>query len=139
MGAKLAYEGPWHDGKVRVEADTVSELNELVLELNQNGTRKSTTLRLDDPATELNSEYPSISGTLSCTDAIRALLNSRWGKSEGRTEAELTGAMKASAIHYPHGTISGLLTSLTRRGELRRVGKKDGSYAYVISQAERDA
>ncbi len=138
MGAKFAYEGPWHGGRVRVEADTVSELNKLVLELNQNGAQGSAPLGLQETA-EVNSEYPSIPGTLSCTDAIRALLSSRWGRLGGRTEAELTGAMKASAIHYPHGTISGLLTSLTRRGELRRVGKKAGSYAYVISQAERDA
>jgi hypothetical protein len=45
-------------------------------------------------------------------------------------------AMKANAIHYSHGTISGLLTALTRRKESRRLGKKGGSRAYTINKRD---
>jgi hypothetical protein len=83
-------------------------------------------------ATNLVAEYPSLEGNLGCADAIRALLASEWGRKDPRNEAELTAAMRANALHFPHGTIAGLLNALTKRGQLRRVGKKNGAYAYAI-------
>jgi hypothetical protein len=83
--------------------------------------------------TGMSTDYPQIGGDAGCADAIRTLLSSEWGKAP-RTEFELTEAMKANAIHYQRGTISGLLTNLTRKGELRRTGKKNGSYAYAINR-----
>lgn len=129
---KLAYELDWNDGRMRVEADTLPELNEVVKQLRTYDNRKPIQNEKN------NGSYPSLLGNPGCSDAIRTLIASDWGRAEPRTEAELTEAMRASAIHYPHGTISGVLNSLTRRGQLRRVGKKKGSYAYTIGQVEND-
>ena len=133
MGTKIWYEGAWNGGRVHVEADSLPELDKIVQELKQNGNghvdaRTTTDLSLGS----LNS-YPQLSAELGCTGAIISLLGSDWGKAEPRTEAELREAMKASAIHYPHGTISGVLTSITKRKKIRRVGKKNGSYAYTLN------
>ncbi len=83
-------------------------------------------------------EFPQILDATGCADAIRKLLKTPWGRAEARTEAELTSAMGANALHYGHGTISGLLTSLTKRGELRRL-KKGRNYAYLVSRPQGEA
>jgi len=136
---KLTYVGPWNGGTIHLETDNFSELTKAMSQLSENNRLEAA--ETGQPSVENASSasgYPSISGILSCAGAIRALLSSDWGRVEGRTEAELTVAMKASAIHYPRGTISGLLTAMTRRGELRRIGKKMGSYAYVFAGPTKD-
>jgi hypothetical protein len=133
LGAKIWYEGAWNGGRVHVEATTLSELDKIVQELRQNGTgHANVETPLNFSSNTLNG-YPQLSADLGCTGAIISILGSDYGKAEPRTEAELTEVMKASAIHYPHGTISGVLTSLTKRKKIRRVGKKNGSYAYTLN------
>ncbi len=144
MGVKISCEGFWEHRATRVEGDSVAEVRAVIKELERNGGFEPTHSsertnqdhgKLDDES----ADYPVLSGDKGCTNAIRELLGSSWGKSEPRTEHELTSAMKANAIHYSHGTISGVLTQLTqRRGEIRRVGKKNGSYAYAISNAAKN-
>ena len=136
LGSRLAYDGPWNHGKIHIEAYTVSELTKVVSELRESAFLRNGTSDLESTTRGIDSDYPSIPASSNCTSAILALLDTDWGKHEGRTEAELTSAMKANAILYPHGTVSGLLISLTRRGALRRVGKKSGSWAYVLGQVE---
>lgn len=120
---------------MRAEADTPAELAKLVEELRvaisfTKGTEGVG--RADDVA--LPDDYPQILGASGCADAIRRLLSTEWGRSEARTESELALAMKANALHYGHGTISGLLTHMTKRGHLRRL-KKGQAYGYVLSRA----
>jgi hypothetical protein len=139
LGLKLTYVGPWNGGTIHLETDSFSELTKAMSQLSQNNRLEAgSTVQPSLDNSSSSSGYPSISGILSCAGAIRALLSSNWGRVEGRTEAELTVAMKASAVHYPRGTISGLLTAMTRRGELRRIGKKMGSYAYVFAGPAKD-
>jgi len=111
-------------------------LFELVKELDETTPLEAVGVSLVGKQKPRDSQYPVIAGNLGCAEAIRTLLNTEWGAAEGRTEAELTAAMKSSAVSYSHGTISGLLTAMTRRDELRRIGKKNGSYAYIINLGE---
>ena len=134
MGTKLAYDASWNGGRIHVEADSLSELNQVIQELREIGRLGADAgVQAENYQVNGSAGYPPLSGDLGCSGAIRTLLASDWGKTEPRTESELTEAMKASAIHYSHGTISGVLISLTRRGEIRRVGKKNSSYAYTMN------
>lgn len=133
---KVSFTAPWNGGTIHVEADTVAELSKLVQDLRRTlGSEMRPPFRSPSGrAVEQADEYPQIPEALGCADAIRKLLLTNWGSVEARTEAELTSALRANALHYGHGTISGLLTYLTRRGELRRL-KKGRSYAYVASRS----
>ena len=130
MAAKFAYETAWNRGTIHAEATSLDELTKIVAEIHASDASNKEEVPQDQPAA--SDTYPQIGGNAGCADALRTLLGSEWGKTP-RTEYELTEAMKANAIHYQRGTISGLLTNLTRKGELRRVGKKNGSYAYALN------
>jgi hypothetical protein len=119
---------------MRAEADSPAELAKLVAELRET----SLLVKTADGGSNLNDgqaqgDYPQILAATGCADAIRRLLSTDWGRSEARAESELALAMKANALHYGHGTISGLLTHMTQRGQLRRL-KKGQAYAYVLSR-----
>jgi len=133
MPVKFAYETAWNGGTIRVEAPSLDELSKIVKDIRETDETPRTQELRSDSGIEPTSDYPNIGGSTGCADALRTLLASDWGRAEPRTEAELTEAMRSNAIHYQRGTISGLLTNLTRKGELRRVGKKLGSYAYAIN------
>jgi hypothetical protein len=133
MVVKFAYETAWKHGTIHVEAGSLDELTKIATNIQETGGTVETDPSVQDQNGNSNG-YPQIGGNVGCADAIRALLASEWGKTP-RTEYELTEAMKANAIHYQRGTISGLLTNLTRKGELRRVGKKNGSYAYALNRS----
>ncbi|MCJ7767930.1 hypothetical protein MUP79_06035 [Candidatus Bathyarchaeota archaeon] len=136
MGVKISCNGFWNGLSTCVEGDSVAEVEHAISELERRGrfepTPRSESTESDKQVDDTGN-YPSLSGDKGCTNAIRELLDSEWGKTEPRNENELTLAMKANAIHYSHGSISGVLTQLTQKGEIRRVGKKNGSYAYAIS------
>jgi hypothetical protein len=129
---KFAYETAWKRGTIHAEAGSLDELSKIAADIQEsNGTVETESSVQGEHS--ISDNYPQIGGRVGCADALRTLLASEWGKTP-RTEYELTEAMKANAIHYQRGTISGLLTNLTRKGELRRVGKKNGSYAYAINR-----
>jgi hypothetical protein len=130
---KITYEQLWRAGRVRVETTSVPKLVELVRELRETAGVDQLGGEQVGNSARTGNEYPMIPGNLGCADAIRTLLATGWAATEGRTEAELNAAMKRNAIHFSHGTISGLLTAMTQRGELRRIGKKNGSYSYIIN------
>lgn len=132
MPVKFAYDAAWNQGTIHVEAGSLDELTKIVKDLKENNVNDKTHFQPNDSATATSDDYPQIGGDTGCASAIRTILSSEWGRMP-RTEAELTEAMKANAINYQRGTISGLLINLTRKGELRRVGKKNGSYAYAIN------
>jgi hypothetical protein len=131
---KFQYDGAWNAGRIHIETDTLEELTKTIRKLNENTNLGQSGSRGSEPYVNTGVEYPSIPGNLGCADSIRAILGTEYGRKEPRTESELTAAMKANALHFPHGTIAGLLNALTKRGELRRVGKKNGAYAYTISK-----
>ena len=136
MPVKFAYDAAWNQGTIHVETGTLDELTRIVEDLKENNGNAENHLQPNGGTT--SDDYPQIGGDNGCASAIRTLLSSEWGKMP-RTEAELTEAMKANAINYQRGTISGLLINLTRKGELRRVGKKNGSYAYAINNKKKNS
>lgn len=139
MGSKVSFTAPWNGGTIHAEADSPGELAKIVQELRQvvNLASKETAMTNAD-ITGTRSDYPQIAGASGCSDSLRKLLAAPWGKEEPRTESELTSAMRANALHFGHGTISGLLTYMTKRGELRRL-KKGSSYGYVLSREPAQA
>jgi hypothetical protein len=135
LATKVSFSIPWNGGTMRAEADTPAELAKLVAELRETSLLTKTTEGASNTnETQARGDYPQISVASGCADAIRRLLSTDWGRNEARTESELASAMKSNALHYGHGTISGLLTHMTQRGQLRRL-KKGQTYAYVLSRA----
>lgn len=80
-------------------------------------------------------EYPKISRTSKCGDAVVALLSTEWGKNP-RTISELREAMEANAIFFPKTTLSGVLVWLVKKGRIRRWKDKKRGYLYVINEPE---
>jgi len=80
-------------------------------------------------------DYPKISRTSKCGDAVVALLTTDWGNSP-RTISELREAMEANAIFFPKTTLSGVLVWLVKKGRIRRWKDKKKGYLYVINEPE---
>ena len=77
-------------------------------------------------------EYPPpISKTASLGDAIKALLNSDWGR-KPRAFGEIMTALETSGIYYPRTSLGATLNHLIKSGALRRMGKR-GSFKYVTA------
>ncbi len=138
LGSRVSFTAPWNGGTIHAEADSPGELAQLVQELRQAVNLGKTEAAMINDTPESQSDYPQIVGAIGCSDSLRKLLATPWGKREPRTESELTSALQANALHFGHGTISGLLTSMTKRAELRRL-KKGSSYGYVLSREPAQA
>ena len=80
-------------------------------------------------------EYPKITHTTQCSEAIITLLETNWGKTP-RTIGELREGMEANAIFFPKSTISGVLSWLIKKGSLRRWKDKKRGYLYVLNERE---
>jgi len=80
----------------------------------------------------IKAELPSIKAPSGVTDAIMKLLSTDWGRTP-RTLKELMEAMKANAVYYSIGSVSGTLTRLTKEGVVRRL-KRDQEYSYVLAK-----
>jgi len=80
-------------------------------------------------------DYPKISRTNKCGDAVVALLTTDWGNNP-RTISELREAMEANAIFFPKTTLSGVLVWLVKKGRIRRWKDKKRGYLYVINEPE---
>lgn len=127
---KLSWKGRWKNGEISVEVDSVEELVNILKELEP--TEPFVPQETDTPRTSIV-KRPQVSGKLGPSDAIREILNSPWGKKEPRTMSEIMEVMGANALYFSKSTVSGVLTNLTKSGELRRPMKKAGKWAYVLS------
>lgn len=78
-------------------------------------------------------EIPKISDNIGPSDAIREVLSSSWGKAEPRTMKEIMEILKANAVYFSESSLSGILTRMTKKGELRRPIKKEGKWAYILT------
>jgi exopolysaccharide biosynthesis predicted pyruvyltransferase EpsI len=79
--------------------------------------------------------YPTISSSANCSEAVLRLLKTDWGKQQPRTLPELVKAMKASALHYPSTTLSGVLVWLVKKDKVKR-WKTDKGYVYALAEKE---
>jgi hypothetical protein len=119
---------------------TLNELRDIIGKVNSafNNQVETKTLNLERPKEEPNVlDYPKITRTNQCGEAVISLLSTDWGKTP-RTIGELREAMEANAIFFPKTTLSGVLVWLVKKGELRRWKDKKRGYMYVVNEPEAE-
>ena len=127
---KLNWKGNWKNGEVTIDVDTPTELIEVLKNLEkEEAISKEIPTKTDEEPSVISQTIPSLPPKIGCSDAIRLLLERDWGK-EPRTMAEMTEALENNALYFGKGTISGGLTTMVKRGDLRRI-KKGGRWAYL--------
>ena len=122
---KFTWKGKWRKGEVIVEAESIQELDNALKELASRGEILGIT-RGDN---QITPEIPSVQG---CSDAIRTLMKTDWGK-QPRSMTEIKRALEANALHFSKGTLSGTLTAMTKRRDIRRL-RKDGRWKYLAKE-----
>ena len=70
-------------------------------------------------------EYPDLSGDLGCAEAIKETLQSKWGRKNPRTLADLEDVFSTNGLYFPKSTITGNLSRMNKRGDIRRVKRGD--------------
>ncbi|MFQ6051020.1 MAG: hypothetical protein ACE5K4_04950 [Candidatus Hydrothermarchaeota archaeon] len=125
---KITWKGIWMKGEVTIETETPEELLDALNKL-------TSVSEIEEPLEEEikksdDVEIPEISGSIGCSEAIRTILQSPWGRKEPRTMKEITDVLKTNALYFTDGSVSGVLTNMVKRGELRRI-KKEGKWAYI--------
>jgi hypothetical protein len=119
---RFTWKGSWRKGEIVIEAETLEELNNIL--------DKLFSLSEAQPMAQISSEeFPTLPPRLGCSDAIRALLQTEWGK-HPRSMAEIKEALEANALYFSIGTLSGTLTLMTKGGHLKRF-RKAGKWVYV--------
>ena len=117
---------------------TLDDLDQIVSKINSaiNGDKKKRQVK-PTPAKNEGSphDYPTITRTSQCGEAVVSLLSNEWGETP-RTIGEIREAMEANAIFFPKTTISGVLVWLVKKGQLRRWKDKKKGYLYVINELE---
>jgi uncharacterized membrane protein YheB (UPF0754 family) len=125
---RFTWKGKWKQGEITVEAESLEELDAAVNKFLAAEPPNVTTSTVAE--TRVTEEYPSLTAGLGCSDAIRTLLQSEWGKKQPRSMSEIEKALQTNALYFSGGTLSGTLNLLTKSGSIRRF-KKDGRWAYV--------
>ena len=118
---KFTWKGKWRKGEIIIEAETFQELDNALRAL-------SSADEIQEISRRDNQSVPEIPFVQGCADAIRALMKTDWA-SQPISMSEIKQALEANALYFSKGTLSGTLTTMTKRGELRRV-KKDGKWKY---------
>jgi len=125
VAMKFTWKGKWRKGEVIIEAESVQELDKALEELASRGEIQRIPRENDKRAPEI----PQVQG---CSDAIRALMKTDWGK-QPKSMSEIKRALEVNALHFSKGTLSGTLTTMTKRGDVRRV-RKDGRWRYLAKE-----
>lgn len=128
----IKWKGAWNKGEITIESDKVKELNDILTQLNKISEIKTTTTKLDTVETQSSGPdaMPEVNSKLGCAPAIRKILQSTWGKKVPRTMSKITEVLETNGLYFARGSISGTLTFMTKRNEIRRI-KKDGMWAYI--------
>ena len=116
---------------------TLDDLDQIVLKINSaiNGETKKRKVTSPAKAEVSPHDFPTITRTSQCGEAVISLLSTEWGETP-RTIGEIREAMEANAIFFPKTTISGVLVWLVKKGQLRRWKDKKKGYLYVINELE---
>jgi hypothetical protein len=126
---KFTWRGKWREGEITVEAETFEELERVLNEL----------LLVKKETWEVNTngeKFPHLPTGLGCSDAIRAIFRTDWGRFFPRSMAEINSALEANAVHLTKGSLSGTLTLMTKKEELERL-KKKGKWVYSLRLKQR--
>lgn len=121
---RFTWKGNWKKGEITIETETLDELNNA---LEQVASQDEVKERPREISAE---QIPTLNAGLGCSNAIRALLQSEWGR-EPRPMSEIRDALETNALYFSKGTLSGSLTLMTKAGSLRRI-KRAGRWAYMI-------
>ncbi|MCD6446116.1 hypothetical protein J7L49_04970 [Candidatus Bathyarchaeota archaeon] len=120
--------------------ETLKELPQLIgniykaFEKYRSKTTATLTVKTATPeASILN--YPKISRTKSCSEAILKILKTDWGKWRPRTVKELREALNFNNLNYPERTLAGVLTNMVKKGKVRR-WRTDAGYVYILAEEE---
>lgn len=119
---KFTWKGKWRNGEIIIEAETLQELDNALRMLSSTG-------EIQEISEIKNQNIPKIPSMQGCADAIRTLMKTDWGK-QPRSMNEVKMALEANALYFSKGTLSGTLTTMIKRGELRRM-KEDGRWKYL--------
>ena len=120
---KFTWKGKWRKGEIIIEAETFQELDNALRALTSMGD-------IQEISRENNQGIPEMPSVRGCADAIRTLLETDWGR-QPRSMSEINRALEANALHFSKGTLSGTLTTMTKRGDLRRM-KKGAKWRYFV-------
>jgi hypothetical protein len=118
---KFTWKGKWREGEITIETENLEELD---------GTLQKLFLLKKDVAVT-KEDFPIVSGELGIADAIRALLQTKWGRLASRSMAEIGGALEFNMFSCTKGTLSGTLRLMNKRQELER-DKKKGKWVYTL-------
>jgi len=127
---RIEWIGKWKEGEIRVTAESVQELSNILEELSKVSDIEVITKATKEAET---SEMPTIPGNLGCSEAVKEILKSPWGKTKPRTMSEIIEVMKTNGIFFPKSTLSGILVRLTKKQSLRRM-KRDSMWAYIYAE-----
>jgi len=119
---KFTWRGKWKNGEIVVEAETLQELNEALGMLSSAG-------ELQGSLVSGELYIPQIPSVQGCSDALRAVMKTDWGR-QPRSMKEIKKALDTNGLYFSKGILSGTLTAMTKRGELRRV-KEEGRWKYL--------
>jgi len=118
---KFTWKGKWRKGEIVIEAETLQELNTALKELASSG-------EMGQMLRENSNGFPEIPPVSGCADAIRVLMENEWGM-QRRSMNDIREALEANALYFSKGTLSGTLTTLAKRGDLKRL-KEAGRWVY---------
>lgn len=121
---KLSWKGVWKDGELVIEAESLDELSSTISKIQGDVTKEGSSF------SESDDNVPKLSGNIGCTEAVRLALSSNWGKKMPRSMMELQNVFEKNALFFSRGTLSGVLTYMTRTGQIRRL-ERQGKWAYV--------
>lgn len=119
---RIIWRGKWKKGEIIVEVETLQELENVLQEL-------STKSALEVSMKWHDENIPNLPFVKGCTEAVRALIRTEWGMNP-RSMNDIRKALESNGLYFSKGTLSGTLTMLVKRGELRRV-KEDGRWKYT--------
>ena len=132
---KLIWKCNWKNGELTLEVGSPNELISTIKILEKESeikiiqSQKKSSI-LENQFQDTTLDKPQLTPGIGCSEAVREMLQSNWGRKEPRSMNEITEVLEENALYFPKGTISGVLTGLVKRGQLRRL-KKGNVWAYV--------
>ena len=119
---KFVWKGKWRKGEITIEAESFEELDAALnaLPLNED----------DDENSRINNQaIPQISRVKGVANVIRTLMDTDWGETP-RLMIQIQEAAEGNGLYFSKGTLSGTLTAMVKKGQLRRL-KEGGRWKYL--------
>jgi len=122
---KFIWKGRYKNGEIVIEAETLQELENALHHLSLKGGSQMDSVTIKE-------RIPVIPSVAGCSEAIRLLMETDWGR-KPRSMNEIKQALEANAFYFSKGTLSGTLTTMVKKGKLKRV-KEDGRWKYFLER-----